>query len=90
MSRTAAALLAAALLLAAPGSALGKGEGDPAKDQPAPRAEKAEQPAPRPEASKEEDKDLRVLPIYIPPSRGSVPTRVGGGSRGEPHFAQRL
>ena len=90
MSRTAAILLAATLLLAAPGSAFGKGDGGSTEAAPAPRTEKVEEPAPRPEATREEDEDLRVLPIYIPPSRGSLPTRVGGGSRGGPHPGRRL
>jgi hypothetical protein len=73
--------IAIALLTGLPAAAQAESGNEKAGDAGALTTPKAgERSAQRPEAGSQREKG--ELPIYIPPSRGSLPTRVGGASRG--------
>jgi hypothetical protein len=81
MTRIAAALLSAFFLL---GPSLASGAGDDAEEEHRThaRSDQVEESAAQPLPSQAEIRRLAELPIYVPPNRGSIPTRVGGASRG--------
>jgi hypothetical protein len=93
MSRITVVLLVAALLSMAPGLALGADEQERNSQTSAAQSEGAEScavskkagycPA-RSQAARSETPKAQEMPIYIPPNRGSLPTRIGGASRGSP------
>ncbi len=91
MSRIAVVLLAAALVSTAPGLALGAGEGEESGGTSPARSEvtrscagsgEARYCPARSEATRSERAQVQEIPIYVPPNRGSPPTRIGGASRG--------
>jgi hypothetical protein len=97
MSRIAVVLLVAALLSMAPGLALGADEEKRGNQTSAAQSEEAgacavsSEAAPsgkarvcpaRSQAAWSQTLEAQRMPIFIPPNRGSPPTRIGGGSRG--------
>ena len=99
MSRIAMVLLGAALLATAPGLASGNDEQESSGQTSAAQSEEAPPctgsgeatpsgkagycPA-RSQAAGSETPGASEMPVYIPPSRGSPPTRIGGASRAGP------
>jgi len=97
MLRIAVVLLAAASLSMAPGLALGNDEQESSSQTSAAQSEEALScagsgevspsgkaiycPA-RSQTAGSETPEASEIPIYIPPSRGSPPTRIGGANRG--------
>ena len=97
MSRIAVVLLVAALLSMAPGVALGNDEQESSSQTSAAQSEQALScagsgeatpsgkagycPA-RSQTAASETPGASEMPVYIPPTRGSPPTRIGGANRG--------
>ncbi len=104
MSHITVVLLVATLLSMAPGLALGADEQEKGSQTPAAQSEEAEScpasseappsgegaycPA-RSQAAQCDTPEAQEMPIYIPPNRGSPPTRIGGASRGGARPARR-
>ena len=97
MLRIAVVLLVAASLSMAPGLALGNDEQESSSQTSAAQSEEAPSCAGSDEATPSgkasycparsqtagsETPGASEMPIYIPPNRGSPPTRIGGASRG--------
>jgi len=97
MSRIAVVLLVAALLSMAPGVALGNDVQESSSQTSAAQSEEALSCAGSGEATPtgkagycptrsqtagSETPGALEMPVYIPPSRGSPPTRIGGANRG--------
>jgi hypothetical protein len=97
MSRIAVVLLVAASLSMAPGLALGAGEQERDNQTSAAQSEEARscaigsEAAPSGEAcycpaqnqaARSETPEAQEMPVYVPPNRGSLSTRIGGASRG--------
>lgn len=97
MSRLAVVLLVAAFLLTAPGLAPANEEEKRSGRASAAQSEAVEAcpatseaswsgmarycPARR-ETTGKEKVGVQQIPVYVPPNRGSLPTRIGGASRG--------
>jgi hypothetical protein len=90
MSRIAALLALAALLSTGPGLALGAGEQGKNGRIRASQSEEVEACAAASEASRCETRKAEGIPIFIPRNRGSLPTRIGGASRGGSRPARQL
>ena len=97
MSRIAVVLLGAALISMAPGLAFGEDEPESGSQSSAAQSEEALSCADGGEATESgkasycpargqttgsETPRALEMPVYIPPSRGAPPTRIGGANRG--------
>ena len=105
MSRIAIVLLGAALLSMAPGVALGEDEQKTGSQNSAAQSEEALSCAGSGEATPSgkagycparsriagsETPGATEMPVYIPPNRGSPPTRIGGANRGGVHPMRKI